>query len=177
MRTEETPLSGLIVLHPQVSYDERGYFLETWSQGRYDAAGITAAFAQDNVSFSSRGVIRGLHAQAFPNAQAKLVTVLKGAIFDVAVDARKDSKTYGRWFGRELTAKEGAQLWIPEGFFHGFQSLSEETVVLYKCTKAYHQPSELRVRWNDPALGVEWPIDRPLLSAKDATAPTFKGPN
>jgi len=171
---EATPLPGLLLLRPRLIRDARGHFLEIWSRDRYEAAGLPSEFVQDNVSVSARGVVRGLHAQAAPHAQGKLVTVVHGAIFDVAVDARPDSATFGQWYGVELRASAGTQLWIPSGFLHGFQALEENSVVQYKCTAPYHQPAEFSVRWDDPAIGIRWPIEAPMLSAKDSEAPPLR---
>jgi dTDP-4-dehydrorhamnose 3,5-epimerase len=171
--TEATPLPGVLLLRPRLFRDARGHFLETWARARYEAAGLPAEFVQDNVSVSARGVVRGLHAQAAPHAQGKLVTVAHGAIFDVAVDARPGAPTFGQWYGVELRASEGTQLWIPPGFLHGFQALEDGSVVQYKCTAPYHQAAEFSVRWDDPAIGIRWPLEAPLLSDKDAEAPTM----
>lgn len=170
MVVETTPLDGPLILRPSVFRDPRGYFLETWSEARYAEAGLPAHFVQDNVSVSAKGVLRGLHAQAASHAQGKLVSALAGTVFDVAVDIRRGSPTYGRWHVVELRAAEGTQFWIPPGFLHGFQAVEDGSVVLYKCTAPYCQPAEFSVAWNDPLIGVPWPIYPPKLSAKDAAA-------
>jgi len=165
----ETKLEGVLVLEPRVFADERGHFLETWNAERYAEAGISGPFMQDNVSVSKRGVLRGLHFQN-PNAQGKLVSVLHGFVYDVAVDLRTDSPTFGEWVGVELSAEDGRQMWIPEGFAHGFQALEDGTVFSYKCTASYSPTDEHSLRWNDPALGIVWPLADPFVSAKDAEA-------
>lgn len=167
MRVEATALPGVLVVEPRVFPDSRGRFLESWRADRYAAAGLPAHFVQDNVSVSRRGVLRGLHLQ-HPHGQGKLVTALRGAVWDVAVDVRRGSPTFGRWFGCELSGESARQLWIPPGFAHGFVVVSEEeATVLYKCTETYHPEAETTVRWDDPALRIEWPVDRPVLSEKD----------
>jgi dTDP-4-dehydrorhamnose 3,5-epimerase len=170
MLTTPTTLAGVYIVHPAIFPDERGFFAETWRRERYEEAGITGTFVQDNVSRSSRGVVRGLHFQS-PSAQGKLVTALSGAIFDVAVDLRRDSSTFGQFFGVELSGESLRQLWIPEGFAHGFQALTEGAVVSYKCTAAYAPEHERSLRWNDPEVGIRWPIESATLSEKDAIAP------
>lgn len=170
MNVVATDLPGVLLLEPRVFRDERGHFLETWLAGRYEDAGLPPVFVQDNVSVSHRGVLRGLHFQ-HPHAQGKLVSVLRGAVFDVAVDVRRGSPTFGRWFGAELSAENARQLWIPPGFAHGFQVVSEEDAVfLYKCTERYAPAAEHTLRWDDPAVGVRWPLAEPILSVKDAAA-------
>jgi dTDP-4-dehydrorhamnose 3,5-epimerase len=160
-----------VVVEPAVFVDPRGRFLETWSQARYAAAGVPQAFVQDNVSVSRTGVLRGLHIQ-HPQPQGKLISVLRGEVFDVAVDVRRGSPMFGRWVGVKLSAENGKQLYVPEGFAHGFAVTSrEEAVVAYKCTAYYRADSDLAIAWNDPALGIQWPVDAPLLSEKDGRAP------
>lgn len=168
MTIKETKLEG--VLEPRVFADARGRFVETWNAERYAGLGIPGPFVQDNVSVSKRGVLRGLHFQN-PNAQGKLVSVLHGAVWDVAVDLRVDSPTFGEWVGVELSAENGRQMWIPEGFAHGFQALEDATVFGYKCTAAYSPADEHSLRWDDPALGIAWPLAEPRVSAKDGAAP------
>ena len=167
-------LPGLTLFRPRVLADARGDFRELYRAERYRAAGLDAAFVQDNLSRSRRGVLRGLHLQ-FPNPQGKLVTVVDGAVRDVAVDVRRGSPTFGRWAAIELTAENALQLWIPPGFAHGFVVLSETASLVYKCTAAYSADDELTVRWDDPALGIDWRVDAPVLSDKDAAAPTLAG--
>jgi dTDP-4-dehydrorhamnose 3,5-epimerase len=170
MKVSETGLPGVLLIEPKVFGDSRGFFLETYHAGRYAEAGIPAAFVQDNLSRSSRGTLRGLHFQE-PNAQGKLVQVLAGAVYDVAVDVREGSPHFGRWVAYELSAENKRQLWIPQGFAHGFCVISESADFSYKCTDFYAPPCERGIAWNDPALGIPWPVEAPLLSAKDAQAP------
>jgi dTDP-4-dehydrorhamnose 3,5-epimerase len=173
MRIETTALTGVLVLEPRVFGDARGYFLETWNVRRYAEAGLPSGFVQDNVSFSARGVLRGLHFQQ-PHAQGKLVHVLQGEVFDVAVDIRPDSPTFGGWVGVTLSAESHRQVWIPPGFAHGFCVTSETALFAYKCTDYYCPECEGTVLWNDPDIGIVWPIEQPLLSAKDAAAPRLR---
>jgi dTDP-4-dehydrorhamnose 3,5-epimerase len=172
MRVLETGLEGVLIVEPRVFEDERGSFVENWHASRYAELGIEGPFVQDNVSVSKRGVIRGLHFQA-PNPQGKLVAVLHGAVYDVAVDVRAGSRAFGRWVGVELSAANARQLWIPAGFAHGFQALQEGTVLSYKCTGYYSPADERSVHWQDPDIGITWPIAEPLLSPKDAAAPVL----
>jgi len=165
-----TPLEGVLLVEPQVHGDARGYFLEAYHQERYAAAGIPGPFVQDNLSRSQRGVLRGLHFQN-PHAQAKLAFVLEGEVFDVAVDVRVGSPSYGKWFGTTLSAENKRQLFIPMGFAHGFCVLSEHALFAYKCGEFYAPASDRCLRWDDPEIGIEWPIESPSLSAKDAAAP------
>ena len=166
-------LEGVMVLEPQVHSDERGSLFESFNDARFsDLTGEVHTFVQDNHTTSRSGVLRGLHYQLSPAAQGKLVRVLQGAIFDVAVDIRPDSRTFGRWLGMLLSAENRKQLWIPAGFAHGFLALEDDTHFLYKTTAYWHGPSERAIRWDDPAIGIEWPIDgTPVLSEKDAGAP------
>ena len=173
MKIVSTTLPGVLILEPRVFGDERGFFLESFNQQVFDAAiGHHVEFVQDNHSRSSRGVLRGLHYQLPPHAQGKLVRVTQGAVFDVAVDMRRSSPTFGRWDGMELSSTNHRQLWIPPGFAHGFLVLSETADFLYKTTDYYAPQCEAAVRWDDPAIGIEWPaIESSLqLSAKDAAA-------
>lgn len=162
-------IEGLYVIEPTVFKDERGYFVETYNQNDMKEAGLDMVFVQDNQSMSTRGVLRGLHFQKqFP--QGKLVRVVRGKVFDVAVDLRSDSKTYGKWFGVELSAENMKQFYIPEGFAHGFLVLSDETEFCYKCTDFYHPGDEGGLAWNDPEIGVEWPLEEGvdlIISEKD----------
>lgn len=169
MKTLSTDLPGLLLVEAARHVDARGYLLEAWKESIYTAAGIRTPMRQDNVSFSHRGVLRGLHFQ-HPHDQAKLVGVLVGEIYDVAVDIRVGSPTFGRWFGAELSEANGRQLFIPTGFAHGFCVLSETAIVSYKCSAEYHAPATRTVLWCDPALGIPWPVSTPLMSEKDATA-------
>lgn len=162
-------IEGLYVIEPTVFKDERGYFVETYNQNDMKEAGLDMVFVQDNRSMSTRGVLRGLHFQKqFP--QGKLVRVVRGKVFDVAVDLRSDSKTYGKWFGVELSAENMKQFYIPEGFAHGFLVLSDEAEFCYKCTDFYHPGDEGGLAWNDPEIGVEWPLEEGvdlIISEKD----------
>lgn len=167
MNITRCDLAGLLILEPKVFGDARGFFMETWNQRRYAEAGLAGAFVQDNVSLSRRGALRGLHYQN-PGAQGKLVSVLQGEVFDVAVDLRRSSPTFGKWHGLTLSGENKKQFFIPPGFAHGFVVLSETALFHYKCTEYYLPVNEITLRWNDPAVGVEWPIKEPTLSDKDA---------
>ena len=169
MKFKTTPLEGVILVEPTVHSDPRGFFLETYHQKKYAEGGITATFVQDNHSRSGRGTLRGLHAQ-FRRPQGKLVRAVEGEIFDVAVDVRRGSATFGQWVGKTLTAENKWQLYVPPGFVHGFCVLSESAQVEYKCTDFYDQSDEYSVIWNDPDIAIEWPTDSPLLSARDRDA-------
>ncbi|MDL2210517.1 dTDP-4-dehydrorhamnose 3,5-epimerase [Desulfovibrio sp. OttesenSCG-928-O18] len=173
MKIETTPLAGVLLVKPKVWRDTRGYFVETWQKERYKEAGIDLPFVQDNRSRSSRGILRGLHFQrTFP--QGKLVSVSRGSVFDVAVDIRKGSPTFGQWYGAELTEENQHQMWVPPGLAHGFCVCSESADFSYKCTEYYHPEDEGSIRWNDPDLAIVWPVADPILSAKDLAAPLFK---
>ena len=171
----ETDIAGVRILEPQVFGDARGWFSETYNAARYRAAGITADFVQDNESFSSKGVVRGLHWQAAPHTQAKLVRVIRGAVWDVAVDIRKGSPTFGRHVSVVLTGENRRQLFIPRGFAHGFIVLEDDTLFSYKCDNFYCKASERGLRFDDPALGIQWPdVGMKLtLSEKDRVHPTL----
>jgi len=171
-KLESAHLDGVRVVIPQVFPDERGHFLEAYRADRFVELGIQAAFVQDNQSRSHRGVLRGLHFQWDP-PMAKLMRVTAGRALLVAVDLRKGSPTVGRWFSVEASAEDRRQVWAPAGFARGFCALSEEAEVLYKCTAHYNPDTEGSIRWNDPTIGIEWPIDEPILSAKDAGAQSF----
>jgi len=166
MNIIETSLPDVLIIEPKVFGDERGFFLETWNQARYRETGIAETFVQDNLSYSRRGVLRGLHFQN-PNAQGKLVYVLQGEVFDVAVDIRLGSPTFGQAVTEILSADNKRQLYIPPGFAHGFCVTSETALFAYKCTDLYHPESEGSILWNDPDLGIAWPVTEPELSAKD----------
>lgn len=166
MQVEETRLPGVLHIRPKVFGDERGFFLETWNAQRYAEAGLPAGFVQDNLSYSQRGVLRGLHFQN-PNGQGKLVSVVQGEVYDVAVDIRQGSPHFGEWVGVLLDGEQRNQLWVPPGFAHGFCVTSETALFSYKCSDVYNPQAEGTVLWNDPALGIEWPIESPSLSAKD----------
>jgi dTDP-4-dehydrorhamnose 3,5-epimerase len=172
MKVSETALPGVLVIEPRVFSDDRGFFLESYQATRYHAAGIPAAFVQDNVSRSVRGTLRGLHFQE-PNAQGKLVQVIRGSVYDVVVDVRRGSPTFCKWIGVELSGDVPRQMWIPPGYAHGFCVTSESADFLYKCTTPYAPDSERSIRWNDPQIGIDWPVAHPLLSKKDADAPTL----
>jgi dTDP-4-dehydrorhamnose 3,5-epimerase len=173
MNVINTELTGLVVIESRIHRDPRGHFLECWHRSRYQDAGLPYEFVQDNVSHSMRDVLRGLHFQ-HPNAQAKLVVVLRGEIYDVAVDLRSTSATFGRWFGLSLSAESGRQMFIPEGFAHGFAVTSDEALVLYKCTRHYDPQAERSILWSDPDLRIDWPVKTPILSDKDASAPRLR---
>ena len=180
MKLLPTTLPGVIIVEPSVFGDYRGWFYESYNQARFDAAlaamGLPAPrpFVQDNHSYSQAGVLRGLHYQLPPHAQGKLVRVVQGRAFDVAVDIRAGSPAFGQWVGVELTAANRRQLWVPEGFAHGFMALEDNTHFLYKTTDSYAKDCERSIRWDDPAIGIEWPMPAgmtmPLLAPKDATA-------
>lgn len=173
MRFNETELPGVILIEPDVHGDQRGFFLETYHFPRYREAGIDKAFVQDNQSRSSKGTLRGLHGQ-FPHCQGKLVRVIEGEIYDVAVDARRGSPTYGRFVATVLSAENFRQLYIPPGFVHGFCVTSDVAQVEYKCTEIYYPEDEFSVAWNDPDLGIPWPVPDPILSRKDLSAPRLR---
>jgi len=170
VEVKKTRLPGVLVVEPRVFRDARGYFYESFNAARYREAGIDLPFVQDNFSRSRRGALRGLHLQQ-PHPQGKLVSVLAGEVFDVAVDVRVGSPTFGQWVGERLDGESKRQLYVPPGFAHGFCVLSDDTVFHYKCTDLYHPEAELSVAWNDPDLGIEWPVQGPVLSGKDAAAP------
>lgn len=174
MEIEHTHLQGVVILTPARHGDARGFFSESWNKARMDSAGLTYDFVQDNHSLSQAvGTVRGLHYQRLPHAQAKLVRCGQGALFDVAVDIRIGSPTYGQWIGVELTAQNGKQLLIPAGFLHGFSTRAPDTEIIYKCTDYYAPECDGAVRYDDPAIGIDWGLgtDAPLLSDKDANAP------
>ena len=172
MRTLNTDLPGVLVIESEVFRDPRGYFLETFHERKYREAGIPHSFVQDNQSRSTRGTLRGLHAQ-LRKPQGKLIRMLRGEIFDVAVDIRPGSPTFGKWTAATLRADDFRQMFIPPGFAHGFCVLSEVAEVAYKCTDFYDPADEIGFRWNDPEVGIAWPIRDPLLSSKDAALPTL----
>jgi dTDP-4-dehydrorhamnose 3,5-epimerase len=167
-------LPGVILVHAGRFGDDRGFFMETYKASAFAAAGLPLPFVQDNLSYSARGVLRGLHYQKHPRAQAKLVSVLRGRILDVAVDIRRGSPTYGQWLSHELSADEGAMLYIPTGFAHGFCVLSDEAQVLYKVTAEFDPALDRGIVWNDPQIGVHWPLADPILSPKDAQLPPLR---
>lgn len=166
MNCIQTEIPGVLIIEPKVFGDARGYFKETFSAQRYRDAGITESFVQDNISFSLQGVLRGLHYQN-PNGQGKLVEVFDGEVFDVAVDIRVGSPTFGKWAGAMISSQNHRQFYIPAGFAHGFCVLSQTAVFHYKCTQYYMPANEGGIAWNDPDIGIVWPISNPVLSAKD----------
>lgn len=168
MNIVETGIPGVLIIEPKVFGDERGFFMESWNARTFAAAGLDLPFVQDNHSRSSRGVLRGMHYQS-PGPQGKLVRVTAGAVFDAVVDMRRSSPTFGKWVGVELSAANKRMLWVPEGMAHGFLCLEDGTDFLYKCTGLYEPANEHSLLWNDPAVGIEWPLDgiEPQLSAKD----------
>jgi len=170
VRFVPTRLPGCVVVEPQVFGDARGFFYESYNADKLRAAGLDLHFVQANVSRSARGVLRGLHYQ-WPRPQGKLVSVLEGEVFDVAVDVRRGSPTFGQWEGVVLSAQNKRHFWIPEGFAHGFVVLSEDATFAYQCTALYDAKADAGVRWNDAALAIDWPVAAPLLSAKDERAP------
>jgi dTDP-4-dehydrorhamnose 3,5-epimerase len=176
MKFIATDIPGVIVIEPQIFRDERGFFLETYHQRKYQEGGIDAVFVQDNHSRSQRGSIRGLHAQV-GRPQGKLIHVVEGEVYDVAVDLRRSSPTFGRWVSGTLSCSNNQQLWIPPGFAHGFYVLSESADLLYKCTDYYAPSYDRALKWDDPELGIPWPLISglpPLLSTKDAAAPLLR---
>lgn len=174
MEVTNVLLDGALVIQPKVFYDDRGYFYETYNAEAYAKIGVNASFMQDNQSLSQKGALRGLHFQAPPFDQGKLVRVIKGAVYDVIVDIRKNSPTYGQHFGIELTEKNFTIFWVPPGFAHGFVTLEDDTVFSYKCTNVYNKASEGGILWNDPSLNINWNIETPIVSEKDKALPQFE---
>ncbi len=173
MNVKETKLPGVLIVEPDVFGDERGFFLETWSTTRYEEAGIPGPFVQDNISFSTKGILRGLHFQ-HPQSQGKLVQILSGEVVDVAVDIRAGSPTFGQSVSEALSGTNHRQMYIPPGFAHGYCVTSETALFSYKCTDFYSPATEGGIIWNDPDLGIDWPTDEPILSAKDSDYPRLK---
>lgn len=173
MEIIKTPLEGLLIIKPDVFEDDRGYFFESFNQDKFLRAGLDLKFLQDNESKSKKGVLRGLHFQAPPYAQGKLVRVMRGSVLDVAVDIRKDSPTYGKWESIVLSGQNKWMYWIPPGFAHGFATLEDDTIFFYKCTNVYNKDSEGSILWNDPALEIKWGIADPVISDKDKVSPFF----
>jgi dTDP-4-dehydrorhamnose 3,5-epimerase len=175
MKIIETPIPGLLILKPRVFADDRGYFLESYNSKKFEDFGISTLFIQDNESKSTYGVIRGLHYQLEPYSQCKLVRVIQGKVYDVAVDCRKGSPTFGQSFGTELSADNKLQFYIPKGFAHGFSVLSETAIFSYKCDSFYHPAADRGISYNDPALGINWGIDssKAIISGKDQLLPLF----
>ncbi|MDY0084685.1 MAG: dTDP-4-dehydrorhamnose 3,5-epimerase, partial [Bacteroidales bacterium] len=174
MEIINTKIPDLLIVKPLVFEDQRGYFFESYNKEKFLQQGIDQNFVQDNESKSMKGVLRGLHFQAPPFAQGKLVRVMKGAVLDVAVDIRQNSPTYGQWASTELTESNKWMYWVPPGFAHGFVTLEDHTVFFYKCTNVYNKASEGSIRWNDPDLNIDWGINNPILSEKDMHSPLFK---
>ena len=176
MKITETPIPGLLIIEPQVFEDERGYFFETYNFRRYTEKGVGVNFIQDNESKSAKGVIRGLHYQLNPYSQSKLVRVVRGVVYDVALDLRKGSPTFGQWFGIELNEKDKKQFFIPKGFAHGFSVLSETAIFSYKCDELYNKEAERAIHVLDAKLKIDWKLgkDEWLVSEKDKIAPTFE---
>lgn len=173
MRVLETGLAGVVIIEPKVYGDERGFFLESWKSSTASSHGLPTVFTQANVSRSAKGVLRGLHYQ-FQQPQGKLVSVLEGRIFDVAVDVRRDSPTFSQWAGVELSADNFRQLYVPEGFAHGFLVLSSSALFHYHCTTEYLPGFEAAIAWNDPEIAIKWPIEPETLSARDKSAPFLR---
>lgn len=174
MNIQTTPIEGLLIIHPQVFSDHRGYFIESYNQKVFEEVVKGISFVQDNESASSINTLRGLHFQAPPFDQGKLVRVVKGKALDVAVDIRKSSPTYGKYVSVLLDDQQKTQFWIPPGFAHGFLALEQDTIFSYKCTNYYHKASEGCILWNDPDLNIHWGIDDPLVSEKDAQGKLFR---
>lgn len=174
MKFIETKLPGVVIIEPQIFGDDRGFFMESWNAAKFRDGGLDLNFVQDNHSRSARGVLRGLHFQD-PNPQGKLVRVCAGRVWDVAVDLRRSSPTFGQWVGVELSAENKRMFWIPEGFAHGFVSLEDGTDFLYKCTALYDPACDHSLAWNDPAIGIKWPLEgmEPQMALKDRDAPTL----
>ncbi len=175
MKAIKTELDGVLIIEPDVFGDHRGWFMESWSKKKYEELGINVDFVQDNQSFTAKkGTLRGLHFQMDPMAQSKLVRVVKGAVLDVAVDIRKNSPTYLKWVSVELSAENKRQFFIPQGFAHGFVTLTDDVEFVYKCDNYYSKECDRSIKFDDPAIGVEWGIDDPIISQKDQDAPLVK---
>ena len=175
MRATETAIKGVYVIHPKIFRDDRGYFFESFNKEKFkELTGSELDFVQDNQSKSDRGTLRGLHYQSEPHAQGKLVRVISGAVLDVVVDIRKDSPTYGEYISELLEPHTQRMIWIPPGMAHGFITLEDDTIFVYKCTESYHPESEMCIAWNDPDLNISWGIDEPLVSEKDSKGMLFK---
>ncbi len=172
MKISETTLPGVLLLEPKLFGDERGWFMETYNEETFRAHGLPDRFAQDNHSYSIRGVVRGLHYQ-LEQPQGKLVRCTRGTILDVAVDIRRGSPTFGQWYGTELSAENRRMLWVPPRFAHGFATLSEEAEVTYKCTTLWNQPTDRTILWDDPDLAIDWQVSEPSVSPKDAAGQPF----
>lgn len=177
MQVKRVHIDGLLIIQPAVFEDDRGFFYETYNQTKYREFGLDVEFKQDNLSRSSKNVLRGMHFQNPPFAQGKLVQVIQGSVLDVAVDLRKDSPTYGQHYSIELSAKNKTQFYIPPGFAHGFLSLEDNTLFAYKCTDVYHKESEGSLLWNDKDLNISWPVKNPIVSEKDLEAGSIQNFN
>ncbi len=173
MKIQTLHIEGLLIIEPTIFTDSRGYFFESFSEQWFTSQGLDYSFVQDNQSLSQKGTVRGLHFQAPPHAQGKLVRVVQGAVLDVALDIRKKSPTYGQYFAIELSAANHKQFWVPPGFAHGFSTLEDDTIFQYKCTNYYNKPSEGGVLWNDPALNINWQVETAIVSEKDQVLPTL----
>ena len=173
MKIIKTEIKGLLIIKPRVFEDNRGYFFESWSKDTFENAGLDINFVQDNQSFSSKGVVRGLHFQNPPFAQGKLVRVLKGSVLDIAVDIRENSPTYGKYFSIHLSEENKTMFWIPPGFAHGFSTLEDNTIFSYKCSGVYNKESEGSLMWNDTDLNIDWKIKNPIISEKDQNSELF----
>ena len=173
MKIIETSLPGVLIIEPKVFPDARGFFVETYQRERYQSMGLATEFVQDNLSFSSRGVLRGVHCQN-PHAQGKLVQVLQGEVWDVAVDIRRHSPHFGQWTAVALSSGKKNQIYVPPGFAHGFCVLSETALFAYKCTDTYYPGAEVGFRWDDPEVGIAWPVQEPILSEKDGKLPLLR---
>jgi dTDP-4-dehydrorhamnose 3,5-epimerase len=173
VEVSKTPLPEVLLIKPKVFGDTRGFFMQTWQQKQYAENGIAEQFVQDNLSYSAYGVLRGLHLQKTPHAQGKLVSVLQGEVFDVAVDVRPDSPHFGEWTGVYLSAENKHQFYVPAGFAHGFCVTSETALFAYKCTEYYHPEAEISLRWNDSDIAIQWPVKEPQLAEKDSQALTL----
>ncbi len=173
MEVQKVEIEGLLIIRPAVFGDERGYFYEAFNSQKFKAVGLQADFVQDNLSKSSKNVLRGLHFQNPPFAQGKLVSVLRGSVLDVAVDIRKNSPTYGQHYSIVLSEENKTQFYIPPGFAHGFKTLEDNTIFSYKCTVGYNKDSEGSIKWDDETLGIDWQVNNPIVSEKDKVAPSF----
>ncbi len=177
MEIEKVNINGLLIIKPRVFHDDRGYFFEAFNQQSLSKKGFNTNFVQDNISKSSKNVLRGLHFQNQPHEQSKLVQVIQGSVLDIAVDIRKDSSTYGQHFSIELSEKNNFLFFIPAGFAHGFVTLEDNTIFSYKCSNVYNKESEGSIKWNDKDLNIDWNIENPIVSKKDQIAPNFKSFN
>jgi dTDP-4-dehydrorhamnose 3,5-epimerase len=169
-----TLISGLLIIKPDVFADERGYFFESYNEEKFRAGGVDVSFRQDNESKSKKSVVRGLHCQAPPFSQGKLVRVIKGSVIDIAVDIRKNSPTYGKYVPVLLSEENKTMFWIPAGFAHGFVTLEDDTIFSYKCTEVYNKAAERSILWNDPDLAIDWGVNEPVVSERDKQSPLFR---